>query len=110
MAHTYNATQKIIVNVTAEESVVDKLVSDISKLEQHDAEYEYDADTNEYVVYIYLEGSVKYYPSHSWYDPDEYEYDEVFVGDDDYDWVRNGYFKDYDLEIESIVIKDIEYR
>lgn len=100
------ATQSIRIKVNATEEVIDKWVDDYTedckKIGWHS-----EAENDGGVIVVTNWGDVKCYPSHSWYDPDEYEYDECFLGDWDEDIVLD-WFKGTDIEVYTISIGDVE--
>ena len=92
-------------NVAEIEKWVESFNADMEKIfpKQYLAESWKDAEVD-----INIYGFAYYYPSHSYYEPDEYEYDEVFVPEDDTDIVRE-WFEDCPLVITNIKIAEIEY-
>lgn len=67
-----------------------------------------DYSDDEQVIRFDIRGKVKYYPSNSYYDPDEYEYDEQFLSDDCDDVVKDWFFGK-PFEVLEIKFGEIEH-
>ena len=59
-------------------------------------------------IVVNLYGNVKYYPSTSYWEPDDYEFDEVFVDECDPDFVKDEWFKDSPVKATKVDIGEIE--
>ena len=95
----YDATQKVIIGFS-DETVLNSFINDINECKGYYAE-EGEVKDNQYFANITLYGSVEYYPSHNYFDPDEYEYAEIFVPD--YDEERDSKYPARRSERDTIV-------
>jgi len=107
--YDYRATQHIRVMFTEDDEAniqqwVDEFNTAMNKIFPNKFFAEY---WNESEVSVHIYGKVEYYPSNSYYDPDEYEYDEVFIPDEDKDIVKD-WFTGSPLVITDIKFGEIE--
>lgn len=82
---TIGITQKTIVNISFYEGVTDERCEEIAEMiceklyikldnKNHNLDYSYNKGSHgDYQITFTEEGYAKYYPSSSWYDPDEYD-------------------------------------
>ena len=107
----YNAQQIIQILVDATDDIADKWVTWGKEhiCDEIVLDYVYDKDNN-IVFTITITDWAKYYPSHSYYDPDEYEYGDYFIGDDDTEYILNDYIGDFvkDMNISTLTVKKVD--
>ena len=109
MAYTDRLSQKIRVRILTTDEIAEQIVNDCNALNDYSAdEWELSDVPNEHIIDITIYGNCKVYPSHSYYDPDEYEYDEQFLFDGDEDIVKETFFPK-GVEVVSVNIGEIDY-
>ena len=95
----------------------DKLIETICEMiyknldtKKHDLEYDYKkVNDGEYTVTFTESGTVRYYPSNDWYEPDDYD-DPTTLGEDDFEDALSA-IKAEDIydDIDSLYISECDW-
>ena len=109
MSYTCSAQQTVKIGFRTTKEVINSMCEDYDPSDIYDADWE-EGEEGEYVLVININGNVKCYPSNSYFDPDEYEFDEQFFDSDDTQFIKDCFIpKDMEDKVTFIWASEVDY-